>query len=406
MATLSTYKPAIIIPAYKRDKSLLRLLHSINEANFSDQDIRVIISVDGDPNPDVISVAKNFSFKSGTVEVIEHDKNLGLYRHILECADYSAKYESVLILEDDLVVGPAFYEYAQRALSYYDENESISGIALYSQRFNETALLPFEPLNSEWPVYFMQLGCSWGQAWTKRQWNDFKNWHLQTSSNATLDKPEIPKNIQKWAESSWKKHYNHYLIEQNKYMVYPYNSFTTNCTDSVGSHMKYLLNTFQVPLNMSESLGDGFQFSEFNENSIRYDSFMESKSKMLERWFGLPLEEVEVDLYGSKPVEVLQKKKYAVTVKEGENPIRSFPLSFRPIELNLKYETHHKDNSFLHLFKSKDVATNHSLADSIYYQLAEYFLYIPIESRRFASLYFKEFLKSLIGRFKNLFLSK
>lgn len=395
-----------MIPAYKREKSLLRLLRSINEANFSDKDIHLIISIDGEPDPRVISVAENFSFKNGTVEIVKHEANIGLYRHVLECADYSEKFGSVIILEDDLIVGPAFYEFARRALTFYDEDESISGIALYSQRFNESALLPFEPLESEWPVYFMQLGCSWGQAWTKKQWGDFKDWHLKKGPGNSLKKPGIPRNIQKWENSSWKKHYNHYLIEQDKYMVYPYSSFTSNCTDSIGSHMKYLLNTFQVPLNMSESLGDGFKFPEFNGTSIRYDCFMESKSKIIEEWSGHSLNEIELDLYGSKPVELLSKKKYVITSKKGKNPVRSYPLSFRPIELNLKFEISQNKNSFLHLFKTGNVYDKNSLTKSAYYQLAEYFLYIPIDSRRFASMYFKEYLKGVIGRILNLFRSK
>lgn len=404
MAKLSTYKPAIIIPAFKRDKSLSRLLHSINEAIFPKEDIQLIISIDGNPAPEVVSVAKNFSFTGGNVEIVEHQENIGLYKHILECADYSEKFGSVIILEDDLVVGPGFYEYARRALSFYDEDDSINGIALYSQRFNETALLPFEPLESEWPVYFMQLGCSWGQAWTQKQWHDFKKWHSKEGANASLNKPEIPKNIQDWAHTSWKKHYNHYLIEQDKYMVYPYKSFTTNCTDSIGSHMKYLLNTFQVPLNMSENLGNAYQFPEFNESSIRYDCFMETKSKTVEKWSGISLDNTVIDLYGSKPIELLHKKKFAVTSKTVKSSIRSFPLSFRPLELNLKFET--QMDSFLRLCKTDDLNAENSFKKSTYYHLAEYFLYIPIESRRFASIYFKEFLKSFIGRIKNLFRAK
>lgn len=399
----STYKPAIVIPAFQRRNSLMRLLRSINEANIPYDDVQVVISVDGNADPKIAEDIKTFTFTAGSVDIVEHDEHLGLYKHILTCGDYSEKFGSVLVLEDDLVVAPAFYQFACRALSFYDKEDNISGIALYSQRFNETSMLPFEPLEDKWPVYFMQLGCSWGQAWTHKQWSKFRHWLANHDQSASFSKPEIPPNVQEWAASSWKKHYNHYLIHQNKYMVYPYSSFTSNCSDTIGVHMKYKLNTFQVPLNMSDELDDNFKLREFSEKSIRYDCFMEPESKVIEQWIGISMNEVEMDLTGSKTVEMLRKKKYAITPKKGRNPIRNFPLSFRPIELNLKFGSDGNDDVLLHLYKSEDIYSENSLEKSDYFKLAKYFLYIPIDSRKFATIYFKEFIYGLILRIKNFF---
>lgn len=369
----------------------MRLLQSVNEANYPDDDIQVIISIDGDADPMVIDAANQFQFKSGSVEVIIQKENLGIHRHILECGDLSRKFGSILILEDDLVIGPAFYEYAQKTLSFYDSEETISGVALYAQRFNETAQLPFEPVDSEWPVYLMQLGCSWGQAWTQKQWEDFRMWLSENRPEASFIKSEIPRNIQEWPDTSWKKYYNQYLIDQDKYIVYPYSSFSTNSSEGGGTHMKYVSNTFQVPLNMSQSLNTGFKLPSIDEDTVRYDCFMETRSRSIENWANISFDETEMDLYGTKPLELLKKKKFVITSKPGRNPIRTFPLSFRPVELNLKYElSPESDDGFFHLFKTDDLILKNETGTSQYFILADYYSYFPIRSRRFVKIFSKE----------------
>src|SRR5690554_5765728 len=120
-------KPAIIVPAFARHKSLRRLLNSITNAVYPSADIEVIVSLDGGCTPQVQHVAEEFKerFVFGNVRVVKHVRNMGLREHIIWCGDHSQVYGSVIVLEDDLVVHPDFYCFAVAALKFYAEDPAV-----------------------------------------------------------------------------------------------------------------------------------------------------------------------------------------------------------------------------------------------------------------------------------------
>ena len=130
-------KPVIIAVGFSRPNSLLRLLTSINNASFDDNDIELIITLDGGAKKEVAEIALQFNFKHGNKTLVQRDKNIGLREHILWCGDQTKKYQSVIILEDDLFVDCHFYRYAQHAINAYKDSDKLAGIALYSPRRNE-----------------------------------------------------------------------------------------------------------------------------------------------------------------------------------------------------------------------------------------------------------------------------
>jgi hypothetical protein len=170
-------KPVIIIPAYNRPNALRRLLNSISIVKGIGKDTLLIISIDhAIDNQDVIEIANSYEWEGKKV-VIVHEENMGLRGHILWCGDQTEKYGAVIILEDDLLVSPLFYSFAQKALSFYSEDAKSGGISLYSYNYCESVNLPFYLLKGSSDVYFMQYASSWGQAWTWDQWAYFKNWY-------------------------------------------------------------------------------------------------------------------------------------------------------------------------------------------------------------------------------------
>lgn len=93
----------------------------------------------------------------------------------------------------------------------------------------------------------MQIAMSWGQVWMRDSWRRFYNWYEQTKHN----KLACINNIycfKEWGEKSWLKYHIAYCIDQNKYFVYPYSSYSTNCADK-GTHVTTNLFVFQSPLN-------------------------------------------------------------------------------------------------------------------------------------------------------------
>jgi len=157
--------PAIFIPAFSRPHALDRLLQSLETAKYPDEQVELVISLDGQFHPDVEVVAERFKlvFSHGNVTIIKRTDNIGLRNHILWCGDQTEKYGAIIVLEDDLIVSKLFYMYATAAVRYFCDDERIAGISLYSQRFNENANLPFEPLNVMRENYFMQIASSSGQ---------------------------------------------------------------------------------------------------------------------------------------------------------------------------------------------------------------------------------------------------
>ena len=194
----------IVVVAYNRTNTLQRLLSSLSKAYFPFS-TRLIISIDGGGPVNVIQTAKNFFWEHGQKEILEYSENLGLRKHILSCGAISKKYDGIILLEDDLYVSPWFYTYALSAARFYRGCKDISGIALYSPRYNETAFLPFYPLNDGSDTFFMQLACSWGQIWLSEQWSEFENWYNKNRNEELIRNETLPINIKLWPETSWKK---------------------------------------------------------------------------------------------------------------------------------------------------------------------------------------------------------
>ena len=110
-------KIPIVIAAYNRLEPLTRLLQSLAKAVYP-LDVKLIISIDGGGgNQTIIDTANRFEWKHGEKQVIVHDVNLGLRKHILKCGELTKYYDGIVLLEDDLYVSPYFYTYNVRILN-------------------------------------------------------------------------------------------------------------------------------------------------------------------------------------------------------------------------------------------------------------------------------------------------
>lgn len=292
-------------------------------AKYDYSDIPLVISVDGGGDRKVIEVAKNFVWKHGHKEIITHDTNLGLREHVLECGDLSEKYKSIIMLEEDCFVSPNFYFYSKRALEYYENEEKICGISLYSYKLNENVWLPFDPMKDGNNVYFMQVPSSWGQAWVDNQWKKFREYYHKGIIIGKEDR--MPESVIGWPETSWKKYFYKYLVDHDLYIVHPQVSLTTNFGD-IGQHFLYETRNWQVNLDMSES---EYKFTSFAESQNKYDGYFE----ILPECIGLP-NNVLMDTYGSKQLALFNNQ-FVYSVKDCKSPIKSFGLNLYPHFLNI-----------------------------------------------------------------------
>ncbi|MCF0062718.1 hypothetical protein MUK70_00780 [Dyadobacter chenwenxiniae] len=323
--------PAIVIVTFNRPSSLERILYSIQSANYSHNDIDLILSIDyqdSDLHREVVKIAKNFEWQYGTKTVIEHSVNLGLRKHILGIGELLNKYASIIVLEDDIYLSHNYYHFASQAVSFYQDDLEIAGISLYNFNINQYANLLFFSEKSDTDVYFINCAQSWGQVWMRKQWKEFAQWY--TANSAEFDEmPNLPKTICNWPKSSWLKYHNRYCIENNKYFVYPYTSLSTNFGDS-GTHNTLNNSLFQVPLQYGNK--SRFQFIKRTDLTICYDGFFERK--FMGRYLKVDDKDLCVDFYGEKNNR--ENKQYYLTPKKMNfEVVRSFKMDLKPYELNI-----------------------------------------------------------------------
>lgn len=326
-------KPAIVVVGYKRPLALKRLLTTIAQANYDSHDnIPLIISIDRGDCTETVRVAREFVWQYGKKRVIEHPQNLGLRQHILSCGDLTREYGAVIVLEDDLLVSPEFYQYTVKAIAFYIDIPEIGGISLYSYDFNEYAETKFIPLEDGYDNYFIQTACSWGQAWTLKQWQEFRQWYDADPCMLSIDKV-APQKLQEWSETSWKKYFIKYIIANNKYFVYPRISLSTNSGDKGTNHGGG--GNFQVSLLMGSKK---YNFSQIEESLSVYDSHYEIKSSCLKRIAPkLPNLDFECDFYGTKTFTNI-KASYLLSIKKCSAPLLTYGLSLVPQELNIVFD--------------------------------------------------------------------
>ncbi len=331
-------KPAIVAVGYNRPHALQRLLDSIKAANYTEGDIPLIISLDkADNEQEVVAVAENFEWLHGEKMVRRFPERQGLRKHVLACGDLTECYDAVIILEDDLVVAPDFYEYTQQALTYYKGDECITGVALYGHEWNGYARRNFVPVADEYDTYLGQYSITWGQCWTKKWWTGFKTWYAE-HEDRLADNPAIPCSINHWSDRSWGKYFVNYIVEQNKFYVIPRVARSTNCSD-LGEHVRIADNVHQVRL-MTGTV-DSYQFAPVC-SAQRYDIFFENMK--LQEHFSAELQAagVVVDLAGYGR-QMLGKRYLLSTQLLPYTIVQSYGLQLRPYEMNVLLDVPGKD---------------------------------------------------------------
>ncbi len=318
---------AIAVVTYDRVDALKRVLKSLNQARFPNtSEIPLIISIDGGGDYNVVKVAEEFDWKYGTKQVIKHSSNLGLKEHILKTGDLTEVYEHLLILEDDMFVAPNFYSFLQQASKKYNKSEKISGISLYSYEYNDHAGLPFIPLRNQFDIYFMQVPSSLGQLFQRDVWVKFKEFLLQ---DQFLEEFKMPESVAKWPESSWKKFFYAFMVKNDLYFVYPYNSLATNFCDA-GTHFHSSNNWFQVSIPQLNNVE--FRLPDLEQSEFVYDAFYEPLIRVASI-HGIPIENIEIDLNGLKDLRRTEKS-YGLSIKKTQNSICSYSSELFPPIMN------------------------------------------------------------------------
>ena len=338
---------AVIVFSYERPKSFNRLVNSILNANYCKEDnIDLIISCDYSGNEEIKQISSNIEWEHGKKIELFHPSRLGLRNHIMKCFEQASNYDFIIVLEDDLVVSDSFYMYGREAAKFYDNDDNIAGVSLYSYQKNWLAWsYRFEPQKTQYDTYFMRIAQSWGELFTKKQWLRFKDWY---EKNIDFKRDKLnPARVNTWPDSSWLKYFVRYCILNDKYLVYPYHSLTTNCSE-LGEHNASLpVNDYHVDLIEGQ---DSFRFPIFDKEDykcVRYDEYMNRMG--LDKL--LSIDDLVVDLWATKDISNISSG-YLLTTRTIKNTelVCSYPLSYKPIEYPVVHSLI-SNNGNIHLYK-------------------------------------------------------
>lgn len=320
-------KIAIVAVGYNRIDSMARLLTSLNKAKYADENVSLIISIDKSDTTNVEDLAEQFVWLHGDKIIDRHLHNLGLKAHMLSLGKWFEKYEALIVLEDDIIVSPYFYSFANKCISKYKGISKIAGISLYSFSVNYQTRLPFVPMHNGHDVYFMNCAMSWGEVWLKDGWMKFFEWYQEHSDFSFSE--DIPACLFEWSRNSWLKFHTRYCIETDKFFVFPYVSYTTNCGDKGIHHSGYGYDIAQVAIEYGER---SLVLPEIDdEDCVLYDGFFENKA--ISRWLDINSKELLTDLNGTR--NIITKRYLLSSNIFNYKIIKTYDLKYKPIEINI-----------------------------------------------------------------------
>ena len=163
--------PVIVVFAYNRLSHLKKVMHNLQlNDNCSKFDI-IIYSDNFKCSDDSYKVknVRNFikktkGFKS--INIVERNSNFGLAKSIITgVTEVLNHYDSVIVLEDDIVPCPFFLMYMKKALELYNDTDNVGCVHAYS--------LPCSiPLPE---TFFLKGADCWGWGTWRNSWNHFEN---------------------------------------------------------------------------------------------------------------------------------------------------------------------------------------------------------------------------------------
>lgn len=157
----------VVLFVYNRPEHTRKTLESIKNANGSEHHPLIIYS-DGPQNEsdkekvdEVRCIIGKFEWPN-KININISDKNLGLSNSIINgVTEVVNKYDKIIVIEDDLVIGNSFLPFMNKLLNKYQDAKHISSISGYS--FYSNMLLP--------TYYGLKIMSSWGWGTWKDIWN-------------------------------------------------------------------------------------------------------------------------------------------------------------------------------------------------------------------------------------------
>lgn len=318
-------KIAIVVVGYNRLDSIKRLLRSLELANYYGDDVALVVSIDASGKRDLYEYVNAYKWDYGPYYVNIQEERLGLKQHILQCGGITKFFKAIVLLEDDIVVSPYFYNFVKQSVKFYEDDDKIAEISLYKNEINGFVQLPFEPRHNGADVFLMQDVSTWGECWTEKMWSSFMNWYNEHDEDC-VESIRMPVSIKRWTRA-WSKYYYAYIIDTQKYVLFPHVSLSTNYSEA-GEHDNAGTSSLQTNMLYGEK---EYTFRESNALE-KYDVYC--NNVVLYDYLDIEKQDVQLDIYGFGELD--DSKRFLLTTKILPYKIvKTYSLSLRPIEQNI-----------------------------------------------------------------------
>ncbi|XP_052796830.1 uncharacterized protein LOC128229151 [Mya arenaria] len=224
----------IIVITYNRSNALMRLLESLNKADYGGSAVVLEVWIDRFNSEQysiqTVDILSKFYFDAGFCDIHLHPTHVGLTGQWLHTWKPKDK-EIAVILEDDLTVSPYFYKYLRLMFDLYGNRSDVSGFTLQGQSIKHDpsagGQLDIDPKHKVF--LYPTLGTS-GFAPNFRQWKPFKEWLAECLTLGTKV-PLVPKHkssiwyqqfeVSGRTDTMWEMEYLYYTWKHNQYTLYP-----------------------------------------------------------------------------------------------------------------------------------------------------------------------------------------
>ena len=371
----------LVVPAFNRYVSTVFVVRRLLSLRLYDQ-FDLVVSCDSEEIYHQLALL----FDDEPIVIKKNDQPMGLRRHILEILKSGLEYETVTVLEDDIFVADGFSIYFQESVTKLKNCVKTIAFSHYSPDFNEFTGFPFYPKKVGYDNYFMQIPSSWGQTFFTNKLVKFLT-QADGDFYTDFDNRNLPKACENWNHNSWKILLYKYLISEEMWFSYPYESYSTNLNSPGGTNLVTQQNAFSVNLTANTS---NVSISSYSSESIRYDAHMES-CLLSEELSELYSELVIVDCYGAKDISIFHQDQLILTSKKCRDAIVTFSFRFFPIESNIEFQYPYETDATLKIARAKNISKKLPNLYSVFKKLSYY-------NMRFVSFYIRESFTKLISK--------
>jgi len=284
----------LVIFTYKRSDTLRTLIESLLKCSLVSETSLFIFSDGPKGQKDVEEVEQVRSFIKeikGFKDITTYfsEVNKGLATSIITGVSNVLKtYDTVIVLEDDLIVTANFLAFMNKALVAYAAYDRVFSVSGYS--FDLKA-----PKENTADAYFLNRGWSWGWATWKNRWDnidwtvsDFEKFNKDPKLQREFNKggSDLTAMLQKQMTNkldSWGIRWVYHQFKVGGYTLYPVNSkilnngFDDRATHTTGSSSRY------VP-QIDTSLKSEFIFPETVEINKGFQKAFQNKMGIVSRF--------------------------------------------------------------------------------------------------------------------------